>query len=283
MPSFEELDLVLACAETPNFAAVAARLHVSQSTVSRAVQRIEAALGAPLFERASRGVRLRNDAGPRIDGLRDLVERWNRLSDGSRSGGSLRIFCTVTASQTFAADLLTSFRKDYPDVALELRTGPASDALEAARTGAVDTAIAPLPTRLPAGMVSAPITSTPLVAIAARGLHSPARWWTVGRLVLPRTGLTRELADRWRRGVGRDFEIQEAETHEEVVVLTSLGSGVGIVPELVVRSSSLRPRLQELTPPRDLPTMRIGLCARRAATSDGPLAALWSMVTDRAL
>ena len=278
MPSLEDLALAVAAADEPNFGAVAAREHVSQSTISRAVQRVEAALGVELFERTPRSVRLRADAMPLIDGLRTIVSTWEGLRARTVAPRTLRIFCTVTASQTFAADLLARFRRAHPDVEVGLRTGLASDALEAARSGAVDAAIAPLPGRLPAGMASVTLTSTPLIAITARTASAPPAGWNGARVVLPRTGLTRELADRWRRGLA--VVVQEADSHEEVVALTALGSGIGIVPALVADSSALRPRLRHLVPPRVLPTMRIGLCARRSSLTQHPLADLWALVGD---
>ena len=276
MPSLEDLALVVAAADQPNFGAVAVRVHVSQSTVSRAVQRVEASLGVALFERTPRSVRLQPDAEPLLDGIRAIVATWDGLRSRRVAPRSLRIFCTVTASQTFAADLLARFRRAHPDVEVGLRTGPASDALDEARSGAVDAAIAPLPGRLPAGMASITLTSTPLVAITARTAKAPPAGWNGARVVLPRTGLTRELADRWRRGLA--LIVQEADSHEEVVALTALGSGIGIVPALVADSSALRPRLRHLVPPRILPTMRIGLCARRSALAQQPLADLWALV-----
>ena len=276
VPSLEDIALTVAAIDEANFGAVAHREHVSQSTVSRSVQRVEAALGVELFERSPRAVRLRGDVDSVVEGLRAIATTWDALRRQADTPRTLRIFCTVTASQTFAADLLAKFRRAHPDVEVGLRTGPASDALEAARSGAVDAAIAPLPSRLPAGIASVTITSTPLVAITARSAKAPPAGWNGARVVLPRSGLTRELADRWRRGLA--VVVQEADSHEEVVALTALGSGIGIVPALVADTSALRPRLRHLVPPRVLPTMHIGLCARRSSLAIGPLADLWAMV-----
>src|SRR4051794_5029235 len=106
VPSLDDLTLAVAAADDPNFGAVAGRRHVSQSTVSRSVQRVEAALGVVLFERPARSVRLRADAEPVVDALRSMLVTWDALLVASAQPRSLRIFCTVTASQTFAADLL---------------------------------------------------------------------------------------------------------------------------------------------------------------------------------
>ncbi len=279
MPSIDDIRLTVAALERPTFTVVAREQHVSQSTVSRAVQRLESELGVTLFERDGRSTRVRPEAAPTADRLRSIVNLWNDLAGRAESSQpTLSIFCTVTASQSIAPQLLSKFRRAHPETKLELRTGPASAALDAAKSGEVDAAIAPLPDRLPKSMESVLITSTPLVAITAVDFPRLRDWSTV-HLVAPRQGVTRALVDRWRHTLGPDHTLQETESHEEVVALTALGSGVGIVPKLVVESSALRSQLREVKPPAALPTMRIGLCARSSALRKGELAHLWSMVS----
>ena len=278
MPDLDDLSLALAAAERANFGAVARARHVSQSTVSRAVQRVEAALGVALFEREGRSVRALASAEPVLDGLRTILSTWNALGDSPHRAGSLSIFCTLTASQTIVPDVLAAFRREHPTVELSLRTGAAGRALDAALSGEVDAAFAPLPRSLPRALVSRQVAVTPLVAFTASDARI-ARQWTDVRLVLPAPGVTRSLVDEWRRvHLRTDHSVQETESHEEVVTLTALGSGIGIVPRLVLESSALRPRLRELTPPARLPSMHIGLCAQRRAVADGPLALLWAML-----
>ena len=280
--SIDDIRLTLAAAEVANFGSVARARHVSQSTVSRAVQRVEAATGGALFAREGRRVSVLPSASAAavLTGLAEIAERWQALTErtGRAEPARLAIFCTVTASQTIAPDLLAAFRHAYPHVVLDLRTGPASNALDAARSGEVDAAIAPLPARLPRTMVSVELTTTPLTAVVATGMRV-SRTWDGAHIIVPRSGVTRDLVDTWAHGaLPRTHTIQETDSHEEVVALAALGSGIGIVPRLVVESSPLRPRLREITPPVRLPTMRLGLCARRSAITTDPLAQLWSLL-----
>ena len=278
MPGLDDIVLTVAAADRANFGAVARANHVSQSTVSRAVQRVEASLGVPLFDREGRSVQVLATAAPVLDGLRSIVHTWNALGQSPNPAGSLSIFCTLTASQTIVPDVLAAFRREHPTVELSLRTGAAGRALDAALSGEVDAAFAPLPRSLPRALVSLEVATTPLVAFCALDTRVSRAWADV-RLVLPRPGVTRSLIDEWRRvHMNTEHSVQETETHEEVVTLTALGSGIGIVPRLVLESSALRPRLRELSPPARLPTMRIGLCAARRDIARGPLALLWAML-----
>ena len=278
MPSLDDLVITLAAAETGHFGSVAVANHVSQSTVSRAVSRVEAALGRKLFVREGRTVRVNPEAADALTQLRTVADTWLglRTTDESATRSPLSLFCTVTASQSIVPALLADFRRAHPSVVLQLRTGPASAAVDAVTEGSADAAIALLPLRLPRPLVSLDIAPAPLIAVAAQHQHD----WSGAAIILPRHGLVRSAALRWcRRALpAGSWTVEDADGHEEVVALAALGSGIGIVPQLVVDVSALRPSLRKLTAPEPLPVLRLGLCARRGATSVEPLASLWRMV-----
>jgi LysR family transcriptional regulator, positive regulator for ilvC len=276
MPELEDLRLTIAAADLSNFGAVARNLHVSQSTVSRAVQRVEASVGRPLFAREGRTVRLLPEAGLMIDPIRQLVEDWDRLVSTARTAErkELTVFCTVTASQLIAPPLFERFRRARPDVHVDLRTGSASSALPAVLEGSVDVAIAPLPDSLPRGLVAVARERTPFVAVAVRDI----RTLTDQTLLLSRQGLLRELSERWvRRNLGSDVPVREAETNEEVLALAAMGSGVAIIPKLVVSASPLKGRVHEVPVPAELPMITVGLVAKKRSIDADPLADLWAL------
>lgn len=276
MPELDDLRLTVAAADQQNFGAVARDLHVSQSTVSRAVQRVEAALGTEVFQREGRSVRLAPGSATVVDGLRHVLESWDRLVAAARPSTitELSVFCTVTASQLIAPPLFERFRWTRPDVHVDLRTGPAGAAIPAVLDGSVDTAIAPLPSRLPAGLIAVPLATTPFVAVATRDVRS-----IVGQpVLLARQGLLRDLTERWvKRHLEAGTVIREAESNEEVLALAAMGSGVALIPRLVVDASPLKGRVFEVQVTASLPTVTVGLVAKRRAASTQPLADLWAL------
>src|SRR4029078_8865118 len=94
--------------------------HVSPSTLSRVVQRLEQETGSVLLERVRRWVRLTRAGGRFVEHARETLERWQRLQRDLRSredtlSGSIAIFASVTACQSFLPELLRAFRGRHHD------------------------------------------------------------------------------------------------------------------------------------------------------------------------
>jgi DNA-binding transcriptional LysR family regulator len=91
-----EIEIFLILAEELHFGRTAERLLMSQGRVSQVVKKMERQIGAPLFERTSRSVRLtavgrqlRDDLLPAYAGLRGSVERARMTARGVT--GRLRV------------------------------------------------------------------------------------------------------------------------------------------------------------------------------------------------
>jgi LysR family transcriptional regulator, positive regulator for ilvC len=276
----------LELARTLHFSRAAAALHVSLSTLSRAMQRLERELGVELFDRQHHRVEL-TAAG---DALRrhasTLLEDWAAFEEQLRARpgalrGVLHVYCTVTATQTIVPALLGQFRESHPDVRLELVTGYAADALDQLRSGSIDASIAPLPPHVPAAITAKPLATTPVVLVApttpgpvARLVDRARPPWRDVPFVLPVTGLVRVAVDAWAARRGLDLILYgEVQGHEAILSLVALGCGVGAVPALVVESSALRDRLRVLDVAID--DLEIALCVRRRSLGNPVVAALW--------
>lgn len=101
------------------------RLRVSQSTVARRIDALEAALGVKLFERRPSGYAL-TDSGialvPRAEAIESAVAAALASARQQRRGlsGEVR-FTTLTAfGQTFMVPAIREFRRAYPEIEVEL-------------------------------------------------------------------------------------------------------------------------------------------------------------------
>src|SRR5438270_4011119 len=290
MRALDDLRLFDHLSRSRHFGRTAAECHVSPSSLSRAIARLEADAGVRLFERDSRSVSL-SPEGVRFGAfVTDVLAGWARYEDGSfeqspELTGTVALFCTVTASQTIVPQMLARFRSTYPGIDLALETGYAAEALERLETGSVDVTVAPLPARVPRHLLAHVIATTSLVFVApistAEGLAPRlADGWPDLPLVLPSSGLSRTLIARWfRRLRVRPTIAAEAAGHEAVLSLVGLGCGVGVVPELVARQSVSAGDLEVIGFDPPLPAFDIAACTTADRLRRRPVAALWASLT----
>ncbi|MEU9198621.1 LysR substrate-binding domain-containing protein [Streptomyces sp. NPDC048332] len=118
-----QLRTFLAVAQTLSFTAAARRLGVRQSTVSQHVRRLEDATGRQLFTRDTHRVDLTVDGEAMLGFARTILEAHERASaffTGTRLRGRLRFGASEDFVLTRLPEILQSFRRDHPEVELEL-------------------------------------------------------------------------------------------------------------------------------------------------------------------
>jgi DNA-binding transcriptional LysR family regulator len=157
----------LAVAREEHLSRAAAQLHVAQPALSRTIARLEAELGAPLFDRAGR---LRLNATGAI--FRDHVERaLGQLEAGRRAvaeaadGGPARV---RLASETFLplTRPIAAFTTAHPEVEVRLHQMSPREMEEALRADEVDLCLASQP-------VSAPSITSTVVHVEQVWLATP--------------------------------------------------------------------------------------------------------------
>lgn len=289
---YDALRLFLHLSESLHFGRTSAACHISQSALSRLVQRLERDVGWPLLERDQRTVKLTPEGHRFAAHARDTLDRWQDLQKGLGRGaaaaehelaGTISLFASVTACQTFLPRVLNAFRQAYPDIHIKLETGYAADALEMLRQGLVDVAVAALPDRVPPSLVTRVLLHTPLVFVApasacevARKVAGTSIPWAEIPIVLPSTGLARASVDRWfRRQHVAPRIYSEVPGSEAILSLVSLGCGVGIVPRLVVDRSPLRAEVRPLEVDPPLGEFHVGVCTPRRRLKSPLVRAFW--------
>ena len=83
----EQLRIFCAAAERGSLSRAASALYISHSTVSRAVSALEASVGAGLFSRDSRGVRLTEAGQVLFEGAQRLLRLAEELEGKVRNTG----------------------------------------------------------------------------------------------------------------------------------------------------------------------------------------------------
>jgi DNA-binding transcriptional LysR family regulator len=116
-----DLEHFLILVERGNFTSAAKDLGLSQPALSRQIQRLERAVGAPLFLRSRAGVQLA-PAGERFRSYAEEgVALYRRLLNDLRGGetplrGELRLAASTTPAEFLVPRLLAEFTAAYPGV-----------------------------------------------------------------------------------------------------------------------------------------------------------------------
>jgi len=124
--SFRQLEYFVAVAEHGSISAAARARHVSQPSVSVAIAQLEEALNERLFRRqVSRGLELTSAGTRLLAQARDIIGMaiaMNQNADTAQGSlrGNLSLICFQDLGPYYAPRLLSSFRKQYPDVEVTL-------------------------------------------------------------------------------------------------------------------------------------------------------------------
>jgi hypothetical protein len=147
---FHQLRYFCAIADSGGFSRAARLTHVSQPSLSQQIHKLEEELGAQLFDRIGRTVRL-TELGraflPRARALlSDLEAARSAVAEGSASiTGSVCVGVIPTIAPYVLPPLLATFSRSYPQARLTVVEEITPLLLERIRSGAIDVAVVAVP------------------------------------------------------------------------------------------------------------------------------------------
>lgn len=263
---FRHLRCFVALAEELHFGRAAQRLAISQPPLSVAIQQLEASVGARLFERDSKGVRL-TPAGLAFrgsaQGLLDRAEDACALAREVQAGevGRLRLGFVGSTLFNGLSDWLQAFQTRHPRVEVVVVELNSQDQIEALAQQELDLALLHTD-RLPPALASQPLYGEPFLACVPAGHPGAAS------SEIPLASLSEQPFILFSRKGSPDYHARIVEIcrqhgfyprlqHEgrhwlSVVSLVAQGLGVSIVPAAFQRAgiqgAVFRPLAEGLEP-----------------------------------
>ncbi|MFF5922621.1 LysR family transcriptional regulator [Streptomyces flavochromogenes] len=134
----------VAVAEELHFGRAAVRLHMSQPPLSRSIKRLEAEVGAVLFDRSSAGVTLTPVGAVLLEEARTLLDQADRVRERvAVAAGAARVTVGVLgdSADPDIARLADACRRRHPQVEVRVRETDLADPTCGLHSGLVDLAL----------------------------------------------------------------------------------------------------------------------------------------------
>lgn len=261
MLNLDQVHIFLSVASHLHFSKAAEELYISQPAVSASIAKLESQLGAPLFHRIGRRVRL-TAAGQFLQREGDLLlEQARRLERqledfSGLQRGSLQLGASFTVGNYWLPPHLARFRRRYPAIAVHCELGNAEAILEGTTAGRFDLGF--LTGRSPAGAARV-VGRESLTLVVGQGhpwfgkAPRPARHlldtpWLIRE---PGSG-TRHMLESWLREVGLALEQltvhQELRSNEMVKTMAAAGTALAALPASMVAREIASELLWPITP-----------------------------------
>ena len=124
LPSPADLKYFLEAAHTENVSRAAERLGISQPTLSLSIQRLEQALGTPLFLRGKSGVKLTKAGTKLVSQTRTLLGDWKKIvndakKDETEISGRYILGCHPSVALYTLPEFLPALLKQYPRLEIQ--------------------------------------------------------------------------------------------------------------------------------------------------------------------
>ncbi|WP_091604075.1 LysR family transcriptional regulator [Micromonospora mirobrigensis] len=145
-----EVETFLALAEELHFGRTAERLRVTTGRISHVVKKLERRIGAPLFERTSRmvrltpiGARLADDLRPLVAGMEDAVRR--AVESGRGVTGELRVAFLGEWTAPVLMRAVSLFTERHPECAVHVHEAQLANTRSGLLDGSIDVLLASYP------------------------------------------------------------------------------------------------------------------------------------------
>lgn len=256
---FEDLKAFVAVIDHNSLTRAADVLCLTQSAVSRRIQRLEEVLGANLFDRNSKppkanalAQRIYQHAVPLLRGAAQLLDIPR---EGVMPSGTLRLGFTQIVADAVLFDCVMKMKAAFPALEIQLQTDWSTALQQRILDGGLDAATLMLrsPAVLPDGLSGHFVTALDVLAIQSRRKPLVKRHTTIKTLMAQdwilnpigcgyRAALERAMDDAGK-GLRLSVDTHDTETQLRMV---AAGLGLGLVPRQVLEKSRVAHEIEAI-------------------------------------
>ncbi len=217
-------------ATTGSFTRAGENIGLTQSGVSVKIRRLEERLSAQIFNRTRKNLSLTHEGDVLMEYARRILsvhdEAVSRLTQ-PKASGNLRIGLTDYFIPELLPSLLSQFRKQYPNIYLEIQTGVGINLIPMFEEGALDLVVAGKDGYEGSCRV---LTQEPLIWVVGNDTEASLHE-TTPLVLLPSPCYFRKIATESLEQAGRKWEVLFTGTSiASVQSAVQAGMGVSILP-----------------------------------------------------
>jgi len=249
---FRHLKTIKAIHEYGGLARAADILCISQSALSHQVKALEDQVGMELFLRRSKPLKLSKAGHKLLELAEKILPQVSALEEDfagliSGLGGRLHIAIECHACFEWLFPVLESFRKNWPDIDIDIKPGLSFDALPALQREEVDIVISSDPEELK-GVVFKPLFEYTPTFVCAEN-HPYAQKEYIDAEDFREQTLITYPVDKNRLDIFSQLltpahvepaAIRQAELTAVIILLVASGRGVSVLPDWVVKDQKYK-------------------------------------------
>jgi LysR family hydrogen peroxide-inducible transcriptional activator len=243
-----QLRYFCAIAKTGNFTRAADQEHVAQPSLSQQIQKMEAELGAKLFDRLGRGVRLTafgHTFLPRAQAiLRELGEATSEIQQMVGAEAGTVIFgCIPTIAPYYLPSRLSTFLAQHPQVHLQIIEEITPVLLAHLQEGVMDMALVALPAPGPEFVCREILRERMFLVVPkdhrlAREKSTLLKESEADPFLLLKEGhcFRESVVSACQRSRTKLNVVFETGQFSSILAMVSAGMGISVVPEMAIES-----------------------------------------------
>jgi DNA-binding transcriptional LysR family regulator len=237
-----QLDIFKAIVEEGTIAAAAARMHRVPSNLTTRLRQLETELGVDLFIRERSRLRLSVAGRDFFDyacRILDLVHEAKSSVTGTRPHGVFSIGSLESTAAVRIPSLLSAYHSTYPEVELDLTTGPSGDMLDGVLSGRISAAFTDGPIQHAAIDGMAAFEEEMVIVSGKR--HEPVRnaadvHGETVYAMRSNCSYRRHFENWFLVGAAQPGKILELESYHGMLACIIAGAGIAMMPRSMLQS-----------------------------------------------
>lgn len=237
-------EALLCAAELGSFTSAARQLGYTQSGLTHMMHALEKDVGFPLLVRDRSGVRLTPSAQQLLPLIREFLQSGRKLQHQitlttATKKENIRVAAYSSMSMHWLPTIVSDFRRDYPDISVDIRMGNADEMYTWLQSGMVDLSFVSFQSR--DGYDWVPLWKDPLLAILppdypiGEQTVFPVAAFDGQEFLMPSLGFDYDILPIFK-AAGISPDIRDTSVDDSTIIsMVELGLGYSILSALILK------------------------------------------------